>query len=326
MEPSRQPGCDLDGEARLSDPAGAGQRDEAMGSERIDNPRVVVLAADETRQQLRQVARRCPRGTVEGRVLQEDLLVQVGHGTGRFDSQLVAETSAEVAVFAKCIGLPPGAVQRAHQQPPCSLVQRPVLADRLDRSRRRRRPRRQERIDAVELSCRSELVQPRNLGAEAGEVLHALERATAPPVQGCTDHLGGARRIRTDDALGVIDLSFEIEGIDLVTVGQDEAVPGGRAGDAFLPEYTSQVRHVGVQRRSRSVVDIVAPYFGQDLVGGQRPPGVDEQQREDRALDRSAECHRQLAVEHSDRTEHGIPHTRTVGRRPQRPPGSFGTF
>ena len=223
---ARRPvGTEATRQARLADPARAGQRDEALADEQCRESGQVVVAADQPCRNVDHDARgrRTSRHRPERGVVGEHLAFQRSGLRRRVETELVAAHARQLGGPTQRLGLATRAVQGEHQLAPEDLPQRVhgdepfEVADQLEVLARSKAG-----LDPALGGGQAQLVEADRLGTYPAVLGQVAERRTAPPRQRLPERrLHGLGRQRVGD---VDDRLLEPIGVDRAGRG-DQFVP-----------------------------------------------------------------------------------------------------
>jgi hypothetical protein len=248
---------------------------------------------------------------VERRVLREDRLLQLLQCARRLDAQLPEERLPRVAIRGQRLRLAARPVEREHELPAEALPHRMARHEGFElRDELFGAPTRELRLDSIFDRRDAQLLEPDDLVLREGLVGEVAERRASPQLQRRTELLrrlllvargerGPPLRQRLLEAVAV-----ELAGANLQRVGPADGTQRFAAAGELLPQRRNAVLE-DLRGRGRRALP---PQPVDDHVAGQRPVGVEEEQRQDRALPRSAERELPLAVERLERPENAVIH------------------
>jgi hypothetical protein len=234
--------------------------------------------------------------------------VQVPQRGSRIAAELVDQPLAQQPVVRERVGLPAAPVPRDHQLPGQALVQR-VLG------RRGRQLRQQPRVlppaqrDVVAVQLRREPLGFQPLPHAAEPVAFHVGEGGAPPQLQCrTPQRGGALVVRRlprprgqgPELVQVHRRRLHVQPVALRTPAQHR--PAG------VGEQAAQPRQVRVQGLPGPRRRVGTPHAVDQLVRGDHPRRLDQQDRQHRALPRRAEWHRSPVVVRRHRSQHPKSH------------------
>ncbi len=283
----------FDGQPRLACPARAGQRDEPALGQHLHHPRDVLVPADEAGQRLThrgrsRAGRRAPRchpfrggkiGRAAGRagvrwwqaprrpreVLPEHAQVDLLELGGGVNPQLAGEQFARLRVLRERLGLPPGRVEGAHQQPARAFGHRiggdhgAQFADQgvaLAQGK--------ARFDQVQGGAGVQFFEAGGRAGREPRAGNVRQRGPAPGAEGRPQDLPGRRRITGGQRLAAVPcLGLEGHGVDQV---RRERQPVARrmrfdhlVAEATLAQRGAQPGNQGLQRVARVGRRVVLP-------------------------------------------------------------------
>jgi hypothetical protein len=254
----------------------------------------------------------------ERRVVREDRALELAQPLAGLDAELGDERATGLLVGLERVGLAIAAVEREHQLRAQALAVR-VLADQaLERADDIGvLAEREARVDELLERGHVKLLEPADLALRETLVREVGERRAAPQRQRLLERCGGgagaagcelARAVAEQplEAVAVEQLGRERELVAVLARQQRQGVAvRGRTRECLAQARDLDVHHLGGGRRRRLAEQLVdQPLHREHLVG------VEQQQREQRALPDSAERDRAPLVEHFERSEdvevHGV--------------------
>ncbi|MBD2893630.1 hypothetical protein amrb99_25520 [Actinomadura sp. RB99] len=299
------PARHLDGQPRLPDPAGPGQRHQARGTEQVGDAFDVAVTADERGERRGRPHRR------RSGVAAQQVPVQGGEVRGRVRAELVGEAPPRLLEHQERLGPPAAVPQRPHQQPGEPLAQRmpseefPQLGHDLAMAAPAH-----VGLDPVFEGGEPPLVEPRGLGLGPR---HVGERRPAPQGQRLAEERGRPFGIAVAQrGASLVREALEPSRVHVAGFDRDPVPAAGPLDRRARAERRPQPRHLGVQRVARR------PALRQP-VRRDRRARADEQQRQQRPPGRAAERHLLAAVPpRPGLAQDSEPHARIIpARRPR---------
>ena len=309
----------LAGQPCLADAGGAGdQRGRAAPGrrsvERLLEPRQLRRPADEPvaggrrghPDRLGVGRRRRRRGMIEGRILVEDAVLQLGQAGRRVDPQLVAERGSQLLEGRERLGVPSLAVQRQHQLAARTLAQRVARHERLQLPHDvAMAAERELRIDPVLDGDEPQLVEVRGRGR--GERLRELtERGPAPERARRREALGRRDGVAVGQRLAAL-LAQPLEPQQVDGLRRD-LEPVARRTRLQRParQDLAELRDVDVHHLHRRGGHAVAPQRVDERIDRHGPVRLEQQAGEQRALALPAGGHGLAAVHDLQRAEEPV--------------------
>jgi hypothetical protein len=331
------------GQRRLADARGPGDRGDHHGGGGCAGGQRVQLGerpgpADEGPHRRRKLGRHDGRGAAGGRRVVvggrlaglapqqvggvgagEDGPFQALQAGARLDPELLDEDPADLLVRRQRVGLPAGAVQGQDQPGPERLAQR-VGADQGLQLTGQVGGAAQPQVDVGPALQQDQgpFLQPGRLGragrpgdtgqhrpAPERECLGQQRRAVLQPRTGTgLDRLGGRH----------VQLVHPVEvQLTLAHLEQVAGVPGQqRLPGVVGTQRPAEVGDAAVQQTARRGGRVLAPELLDQPVDGDHPVRVEQQRGQQRALLRTTEGDPQRSPPDLQRTEHAVPHDRTV--------------
>ena len=306
-------GGQLDQQPRLAHPGRAGECHEPhirVGDEPAQRLQF-VLATDQPGDRSRQV-RRCHRGGSRSRIARglgrgrrqeqwvalENPLVELDQRRARVESELVGEEATSSLVGLERVRLAAGAIQRQHQLPPDSLLERMLRGQALDFRHQLSRPAVREvgvdplddRLHALLLECSSPMPDG-PLGGHVGQWVTAKERERLAQ-QGWSTLRIGPR---------LVDELVEPPGVDL-ECARHQRIAGGVEDDETA-QQRAQLGQMHVQGRHGARRGPITPQLVDQPVAGERHAAGLEQQRQQRSLAPAGHRHRSSIALERERTK-----------------------
>ena len=286
---------ELEREARLADPARAGEREQAdvRVGEQLGGGLEVLVAAEQRRRRERAAARRRRGGgaaparrrvELERRVVGEDRGLQALELAARVEPEVLDQRVAGAPVGLQRVGLAAGAVEREHQLRVQALAVRVLGGQALqlaDDRRRGGRARGRARCRCSSASRRAPAIRSASIAA-GPEQRRVGQRRAAEQRQRLAQQLGGLAAGAASRACATsVSKRCEVEraGVELDRVA-------GRAGDDRVrPERAPQLGDVHLQRLGRGRRRVLAPQHVDQPLGRDDVLAVREQQhRQQRPL------------------------------------------
>ena len=208
-------------------------------------------------------------------------LAQFGAGV---DAQLLGDGVSCLSVDLERLGVPPGAVQGAHQQQPQALPQRMVHQQPA------------QLRDGLVVAAEGEFGRDAQFGGTEAEFREPFglrlgqrgrrdvgQRTAVPQGEGLGQPAGRPRRVPGGERPPAVPHHrLEQQRVGVVR-GHPELVAGG-AGDQQLPvgvvHQAAQPQHVDADQVGRPGRRVVPPYLADQRVGRDDLPGVDQQRRQ----------------------------------------------
>ena len=275
----RQPPGQLHGQAGLARPTRPGHGDQPLLLDQLGRLAKLLGPPDQAGQPLGQVVAGllAGGGRLQGRVLDQDGLLQPLQPRRRIDPQLLGQHRPGRLVHLQGVGLPPRPVQRQHQLAPQPLPGRMLGHQPLQLPDQPGvvaggQPQLHQRLDRPQV----QLLQPGRLGQGPG-LVGELGQGRGPPQPERLRQRPGRRVPGRPAGLG--DQPLEPGRVHLAGVGLQH-VPG-RAGDhqpgPGRPQGPAQGRHPALEGVGRVPRGVVAPQVLDQPVGRHHPAGVDQQ-------------------------------------------------
>ena len=237
--------------------------------------------------------------------MREDLLLERLQLGGGLEAELRHERLTGIGVRLEGLGLAAGSVQREHQQCPEALTERMCTHERRQLTHELRVASAGEICVDPGLEHREALVLELARGRRRERLVREVgERRSTPELErGAQCPRGRIGRRGLELALALLRQALEALEIDLL--GLDvERVPGrARDEQGVRLERLPEARHVLLQRRLGVGGRSVAPELVDEPIARERLSAVQDEQREDALLPRSAECEDALALEHLEWAE-----------------------
>ena len=292
MEVARQ----LRGQPRAAAPRRAADHDHhartgARPLPRVPQPPQLGVAPEQRRGRLELARQLDRRRRHERLVVAQDRRVELAQLGARLDADLPDERRPRVAVRLERVGLAAAAVERQQQLRAQALAQRMLGDERLElRDQRPLAPERELGLDPLLPPDQVQLLEPLDVDARERLELEIRERPAAPQALAVPQHPGRASRVpllERSPPLG----QQPLEAVQVELAGLDVHEVAGRAReeDRVGAERLAQPRHVdldGVARRRRRVL---GPQLLDQAIAGDDPVGLQQQDRQQRALLRAAE-------------------------------------
>ena len=234
--------------------------------------------------------------------------------TAGLDPQLLDEHRSRLSVGVEGLGLTAAAVQAQHEPRAQPLAQRmcvdePLeLADELGVATERR-----VGADAVLERAHALLLEPRAGGLRERLVGEIGERRTAPHPERVAELLRGHRGWHR---IGLRHEPLEARHVELVALDAQQVA--GRLGDEpAVPEHAADPGHGHLEALGQRRGRLVPPELVGEPIGGHHTVGVQQEDREQRALPGSAERERAIVIADLQRAEkpeiHALGCDRTTG-------------
>ena len=251
---------------------------------------------------------------VEAPVLGQDRRLQLPEVVAGFEPELLAEHPTAVLERPEGVGLPPGAVEGEHQEPPEPLAERMPGDELLELGDRGQVPTElQLQLEPLLDDREAELREPRDDTDRELVVGEVGQRVAAPQPVGLGQHvdrrgevaIGHERAPLGHELLvpvGVHGVGRELE--DVATASHRDEV--GRSQGP--PELGGEALQAVANARRR----IVTPEGIDELLGRHDAPRVQREQREEGALLRPGHHDLPPVVAHLELTEHAHAHGSTV--------------
>ena len=158
------------------------------------------------------------------------------------------------------------------------------------------------RVDALLEQCQPQCLEPRDFALREGLVAELLERRPAPELK-CVAKLRAALARGHDLRL----LQERLRAVHVQLGGVDANQVSGRLrDDPVRSEHLAQLRDEVLERRPRRSRRLLAPERFDQPVGGDRPPRVEQEQREEGALLRASKLERRIFAGHLERAEQAV--------------------
>jgi hypothetical protein len=291
---------ELLGQPALADPGLPGDdRDPASARDRVveggGQLRELGPAADE-----RSRCHAAIGHEVERRVLTQDRVVELAQLTARLDPELLDEHRARLAIGLQCLGLATAPVQAQHE-PRVQALAQPMrahesleLADELGVATERR-----VRADAVLERADAQLVEPHGLRLRERLVGEVRECRAAPHAERVAELLRGRRGRHR---IGLRHQPLEARRVDLVALDAQQ-VAGGLGDEPAVSEHSAHPGDRHLEGLGEGGRRLVAPELVREAIGRHHPVGVQQENREQRALPGSAERERAIVVANLQRAE-----------------------
>ena len=317
---------ELLGEPALADPGLTADEDQRAGArerclQRGQQLRHLPLAADEPSRGCR-----CLRRTLrfEGDILGEDGPFQLLEVPTRLDPELIDEHAPGVAIGLQCLRLTPRSVQREHVRPPQPLAIR-MLGDQAFQLTGERDVMTQFQVgcDAVLERRRVQVVQGADLGLRELLVGQIGERRPTPQRQRLAKTLRGDSRLPSvegrstacDPVLEALEVELARRHAQLVAGGarheETTVLPGGKLG----LERPAQPRDRHLECLRAALQPLFIPELRDQPVARDHLVGMQQQERQQCPLLRSAEGESPVIVVDLERPEYPEVHGLPPGRR-----------
>ena len=237
------------------------------------------------------------------RLLAEDRGVHSAQERARLEPELLDEELAAFAVDLERLRLPARAVEGEHQLRPQPLAQRigadePLeLGDEVGVL-----PDRQLRLGALLEEGEAELVEPRDLLLRERLVAEVGQRLAPPQGERLVEERRPAHGLARPR---LVDEAPHAGQVELLGPEPNDVARRARL-DRIRAERLPQLRDEVLERRHRGRRRLTGPERFDEPVDRDDPPGLEQQQRQERPLLRAAERDRLAAIASLQRTEDGV--------------------
>ncbi len=270
----------LDGQARLSGAARAGERDHTRVSPERRRHLVELAAAPDHRAHGNGHVAGGERAARQALVLAEDRLLQLPQLGAGLQAELVEERLARGAVRLQRVRLAPRAVEREHQQSAEPFPERVLDDQRLELTEHLVVAAEPELgLDPVLGRREPQLVEPRDLALDERVVAEIRERLPTPERQRLLQELGGlAVRAPAERCRSFHGEPLEALGVQLV--GLDPQAVGAALGRQAVGDDLPHLRDVDLERVRRGRGRLLAPQVLDQEIGSDELVSVQQKQRE----------------------------------------------
>ena len=220
--------------------------------------------------------------------MEKNPLVEPLQGRRRSEAELVREQAVELLIDAQRIRMPAAAVQRDHLQLARALAERIRADRRLDKRQGLPVPAQCQLRDGELLDrVQPKILQPAD--GVPGELLEGKvrQRLTPPELQRLPEQRSSPLRIVRSVAASLRDEALEQQRVYRIGVGLDQVARCAGDDRPLSPdrlERLSKPGHIDLDRVRRGTGRVVGPDQLDQAVGRDDLAGVQEQDREQRAL------------------------------------------
>jgi hypothetical protein len=263
---------------------------------------------------------------LETRVLGQDRALELFERRTRLDPELIDQHPAGLLIALERVGLATAAVQREHQLGLQALAQRMLAHEPLQLARQPGvLPQRELRVDPILERGQALLPQPADLRPGEGLIRQIGERGSAPQPECSIEPLGRRAGIAGVErrASGSREL-LEAVAIDAAGFGlQQITVAAGN--EQVVTQRLAKARDIHVHRLGGSRRCPLAPQRIDQPVSRDHLSAMEQQHRQQRALLRTAERHRAIAIDHLKRSQNSkLNHARRPPVATLPPRGTLG--